>query len=408
MKKIVVVGGGTAGWLVAIFAKKVFSEDVTVIASSKIDILGAGEGTTPNFTSLLKNFKIDIDDFIKKTDATIKCGIKFHNWNKDKTGVFDHLFNLGTEMRYGMHFNARKTADYLEGLAKTLGIKKEDKLIKKFISNTNGDIVKIQTEEGIDIECDFIFDCSGFQRIVIGGHHKSEWLSYSDKLMCNKALGFFLPQTEKLNSKSITKTNAFAMNYGWMWQVPLQNRFGCGYVFNNDFITVDQAKKEVEDYLGHPIDIVKVFDFNPGSYKKTWINNTIALGLASGFVEPLEATSIMGLVASMEKLMKYNIFEKNENDIIDYNEFVESNNSQIVYFLMHHYNCGRSDTPFWQRINEITFPDIIKRIRDEETFDLDKFKVYFNTKNNDLVFTEKNYEAVIGGHKLKKIEKSII
>jgi hypothetical protein len=75
---------------------------------------------------------------------------------------------------------------------------------------------------------------------------------------------------------------------------------------------------------------------------------------------------------------------------------------------MHHYNCGRSDTPFWQRINEITFPDIIKRIRDEETFDLDKFKAYFNTKNNNLVFAQKNYEAVIGGHKLKKIEKSII
>lgn len=408
MKKIVVVGGGTAGWLTAIFVRHIFSEDVTVIASSSIDILGAGEGSTPNLLGTLKSFNIDIDDFIKKTDSTIKAGVRFYNWDKSKLGVFDHLFNMDGNVFYGLHFNARKTADYLEKHAHTLGVKKIDGLVNSFIENSDGDIKKIILNNGSTIDCDFIFDCTGFQRLIIGNHHNSEWVSYSDKLICNKSFAFFLPQTEKLDTKTVTKTNAIAMKCGWMWKTPLQNRYGCGYVFSDKFITLEDAVNEVEDYLKTKIEIVKVFDFNPGSYKKTWINNSIALGLASGFVEPLEATSIMGLIMSIEKLMRLNIFEKNKKDIEEYNDFVESSNKQIVYFLMHHYNCGRLDTPFWRYVNSIELPEMLKKMRSDDGFDVDEVKKYFKIKNDKLIFGGKNYHSVTGGHQFKKVIKTLI
>jgi tryptophan halogenase len=408
MKKIVVIGGGTAGWLTAIFAKFMFSENVTVISSSAIDILGAGEGSTPNLMGMLKNFKIDIDDFIAKTGASIKAGITFENWDPSMGGSFDHLFNLDGEQKYGIHFNARKTADYLENYAMSVGIKKIDKIVKTFINDSNGDIVSITMDDDTKIDSDFIFDCTGFQRLVIGKHYKSEWISYSDKLICNKAFGFFLPQTNNVTKKSIMKTKAIAMKNGWMWGIPLQNRFGCGYSFSDQFTTVEEAKKEAEAYLNREIEIVKVFDFSPGSFKETWINNTIALGLSSGFVEPLEATSIMGLIISLDKLNKYNIFEKNKENIEDYNRFVISNSEQIVTFLMHHYNCGRNDSPFWEKINQIELPEVLKKIRSEQPFEKTVFESFFNVKNDKLIFGEKNYATVTGGHKSKKIEKTLI
>ena len=338
MKKIVVIGGGTAGWLTALFAKYKFSQDITVIASSSIDILGAGEGSTPNLMGTLKNFGIDIYDFIEKTDSSIKEGITFVNWDESKFGCFNHLFKSNGKTFYGLHFNARKTSDYLEKYSLNLGVKKIDGVVKTFNEDSNGNIKQIVLDDNTNVECDFVFDCSGFQRLITGSHYNSEWISYSDKLICNKAIAFLLPQTEKLTAKTITKTNAIAMKCGWMWKIPLQNRFGCGYVFSNKFTTLEDAIVEVEDFLKTKIEIVKVFDFNPGVYKKTWINNSISLGLASGFVEPLEATSIMGLILSLEKLAQINLFEKNNGGVDEYNKFVENNNKQILYFLMHHYN----------------------------------------------------------------------
>lgn len=407
MNKIVIIGGGTAGWLTAIFARKVFSEDVTVVSSSLIDILGAGEGSTPNLLGMLKNFEIDIEDFIKKTHATKKSGVTFINWG-EKESAFSHLFNLNGDQKYGLHFNARKTAEYLENYSKDLGIKKVDARIEEFKSDSDGNIISVICEEGISINCDFLFDCSGFQRLVTGKHFNSEWISYSDKLICNKAFAFFLPQEEEINENSVTETNAVAMKSGWMWKIPLQNRMGCGYAYSDKHITLEDAKKEVEEYLGKDIKIEKAFQFNPGSFRRTWINNTISLGLSSGFIEPLEATSIMGLIISMEKLITLKIFEGNEYTREEYNKFVSSNNEQIVTFLMHHYNCGRKDTEFWRDVDKIELPDVLKFVRSGNTFDPPTIKKMFKLERGDLIFGEKNYRVVDYGHRAKKKEKSFL
>jgi tryptophan 7-halogenase len=407
MKSIVVVGGGTAGWITAIFAKKYFSDSVTIITPSSIDILGAGEGSTPNMPVIFSSFGIDIKDFLTTTDATIKTGIEFINWNKNVDGSFNHLFTA--ENAYGFHFNARKTADYLESFSKNIGIEIKDEVIKKFIEDSEGNIIKIITESGLEIDSDFIFDCSGFYRLLIDKHFKSEWKSYSEHLICNKAFGFFLPQNEELDVDSKTKTKSISMSSGWMWQIPLQNRWGCGYVFNDDFISVELAKKEVEDYIGKEITIQKLFDFNPGVYKETWKKNCVALGLSSGFIEPLEATSIMTLIISLNKLKSYNLFQSNNENTNDYNKYVTNISEQIVSFLVNHYKCGRVDTPFWRHINVLKSPDSLQKIKNTTELDGSIMKKIFGISNLDsLIFSESQYQLVDYGHIIKKNKPTLI
>jgi tryptophan halogenase len=406
MKRIVVIGGGTAGWVTAIFAKKYFSDSVIVISPLSIDILGAGEGSTPNMPAIFSSFGIDIKDFLTTTDATIKTGIEFINWNKDVDGSFNHLFTMLNEVNensYGFHFNARKTADYLESFGKNIGIQTKDEVIKKFIEDSDGNIIKIITESGLEIESDFIFDCSGFSRLLIGKHFKSEWKSYSEYLICNKAFGFFLPQNEVLDVNSRTKTKSISMSSGWMWQIPLQNRWGCGYVFNDDFISVELAKKEVEKYIGKEITIQKIFNFNPGVYKETWKKNCVAMGLSSGFIEPLEATSIMTLIVSLNKLKSFDIFNPNDENKNYYNKHITNVSEEIVSFLVNHYKCGRNDTPFWRHIDGLESPTSLQKIKNTTKLDTSTIKKIFEISNSDsITFGEHSYELVNYGHTIKK------
>lgn len=415
MKRIVVIGGGTAGWITAIYAKKFFSDSVTVISPSSIDILGAGEGSTPNMIGTFNSFGIDIKDFLTTTDATLKTGIEFINWNKEVDGSFNHLFNIhnsnihSSNNLYGFHFNARKTADYLESFGKNIGIETIDEIIKGFIEDSNGNVSKIITQSGLEILSDLVFDCSGFARLLIGKHFKSEWKSYSEHLICNKAFGFFLPQNEVLNVDSETKTKSVSMSSGWMWQIPLRNRWGCGYVFNDKFISIEDAIKEVEMKVGQKIEVQKVFDFNPGVYTQTWKKNCIALGLASGFIEPLEATSIMTLIESLNKLQSFDIFDASAKDIDYYNDYVTTMSEQIVSFLVNHYKCDRFDTPFWRYINNLKSPVSLEKIKNETDLNISIIKKIFGISKSDLiVFSEKNYNIVDFGHFVKKKKVSII
>jgi tryptophan halogenase len=289
-----------------------------------------------------------------------------------------------------------------------------DAVVDEFIVNQNDDINQIVLDNGQKIECDFIFDCSGFARLVIGKHYKSEWVSYSDKLICDKAFGFFLPQTDEIDINKVYTTKATAMNSGWMWEVPIKERFGCGYAFSSKHITVEDAKNEVEVYLGKKIDIVKIFDFNPGSYKEVWKNNCIALGLAGGFVEPLEATSLMTLVTLLDELYKIGIKNIDQIKKDNFNKYSQDSNEEVYHFLIHHYNCGRKDTPFWREINSFELPERNVKMLDEEYYvnpdnlTQKSLSKYLNFKINTRVFSANSYRLVIEGHKIKKNVKTLI
>ena len=414
MKKFnfTIVGGGTAGWLTSLFIKKTYPwAEVTVISSPEIGILGAGEGTTPHFVSFLDELGIPTSDIIKKAKGTIKNGIKFTNWNGDNKAYFhpflddynlsnfsvsnfnndgvtsinlfeilngknldnscfsalasynnsvkfsinknldnkddnpiNHFNSLGT---FGLHFDAVLLAKFLKRTAMYRGIRSVDGEVDEILTDEDGYITALKITNGKQFESNFVFDCSGFKRKIIGEFYKSEWKSYSKSLPMKRAIAFTIEDT----SNNIPPyTDSIAMKNGWMWKIPVQGRFGCGYVFDSDFATDDEIKKELEEYFQKPIEIVNTFNFDAGRYEKTWIKNCIAIGLSAGFVEPLEATSIMTSILSLEEHIVNNLgaINKNEFYINRFNERVNRIHDDTKNFIYLHYLTKRNDSEFWK------------------------------------------------------------
>jgi tryptophan halogenase len=374
---VTIVGGGTAGWLSALFFNKFGNHNITVVDSSRIGILGAGEASTPILPGLLKDLDIDVDDFIKKTNATKKYSNDFINWSPNG-GEYTHPFELNYDkVVYGIHFDAKECAKYFKQIGINRNIKHLDVNITNLNQNNVGDVISIDSEEGVTIETDFVIDCSGFARLGAGKLFKSKWISYSDHLKTNAALAYFLPQTENIDQTTKTHTRSIAMKNGWMWQAPLQHRWGCGYVFNDEYISIEDAKKEVEEYIGKEIKIVKTFKYTPGSYEKTWNNNCVSLGLASGFLEPIEGTSLMTLIFSIFKLNEIGLGNYNNNEVVnEYNKYINDINHQCMLFVRYHYDCARTDTDFWLNIKNLELPHELTNI---------KKNLYIMETNQDLL-----------------------
>lgn len=372
-KKVVVVGGGTAGWLTALYLAKNHSHyDLTIIDSTKIGILGAGEGGTLILRKvLLDEFGFDEKEFLDKVNGTRKYGIVFEGWNKNTDYSFVHGFELNGQeesQSFAYHFDARLFADYLKEKTLELGVKHIDKEVSDF-KLYNNNISKIVFDDKTELDSDFVFDCTGFKRMITGNLYNTDWVSFEDELMVNTAIPFQFP------NKSITpqpKTIASAQKYGWVWQIPLQNRWGCGYIFSDEYADESTIKNEIEKLFGDKdITIGNTIKFEPGCYDKVWNENTISIGLSTGFLEPLEATSIMTTIFQLKKLPK-NLFDDNFRTA--YNEYVYSLNFQNMMFIRHHYNCSRNDSQFWldyrneELPNELT--EIYKSNTKEEIYDI--------------------------------------
>lgn len=415
---ITVIGGGTSGWVSALFFKKYGNHSVSVIDSSNIGILGAGEASTPILAGLFYELGINEADFMMKTNATKKFANDFINWSPNG-GRYTHRFDLGLngisdadrDKIYAYHFDAKACANYLKDIAVDRGVTHLDLNITNFSQNNDGDITKIHTKEGVDVETDFVIDCSGFARLGAGKLYNSEWNSYSKYLKANTAIAYFLPQENEITTTTKTHTQSIAMKYGWMWQIPLQHRWGCGYVFNDGYISVEEAKKEVEEYVGREIEIAKTFKLNPGTFAKTWNNNCISLGLASGFLEPLEGTSLMALIISLYQLKSVGI-ENFKDDVIrnEYNKFVTDINYQSMLFVKHHYMCNRFDTTYWLNMNESIMPDELIAIRkdlqniqsnDELVDIMGIYSTFMGRSSRFSVFGFNSYKVVDVGHKIK-------
>ena len=413
MKKVVIVGGGTAGWLTALVVQKFWKDtNVTVIESSKIGILGAGEGSTSNFGKMLMLLDIDQRDFFEKTGATVKKGLELINWT-NQNNTFYHIM-LGEDAKsktgYAFHFDAKLTASYLKSIALERGINHIDGIVET-INHNDGEINSIVLDNSDVIDLDFIFDCSGFSRIIFNKIHNDDWVSYSKYLLLNKAFGFFLPQSNKYKFEEKTTTELTSMNCGWMWKVPLQHRWGCGYVFNDLYVSVDDAKKEIEEHLGHEIKIQKVFDFKPGTYKHSWIKNSVAIGLSYSFLEPLEATSLMTVVMQLKRLIDVN-FDETYRD--NYNKWCSEINEQNMFFVRYHYLCERNDTDFWKDCVNMPIPEKLQKILNDDgsikihnDFELINSFELTETKINELTFFIGNYQLVFGKNK-KQLEKKLI
>jgi len=393
--KIVIVGGGTAGWIASYFITKAQpgKHEVTVIESSKLGIIGAGEGSTGTMSDLLKgayfDATIDVNEFLKATDGTCKMGIYHKNWSGDGFGYFAPLdaspswaswtdtyfryvlakfkrdkihlstpigqdFENGKVIPQAFHFDGHKVGEFFKNICKKDGVTIIDSVVDDISLDEQGNIDSLTLDNGTKINADLFIDCTGFARILmkkIG----VDWHSYSDCLPVNTAMPFLLEYEP--GEKILPLTGATALSSGWMWNIPLQTRRGCGYVFDRNFITEEQAQKEVEDYLGKKIKPIKFIKFDGGRSTAFWKNNVLALGLAAAFVEPLEATSIHSTIMQLLFFVKEYLLDNKDDTITDYNQ--ETYNQKItrlydlqIDFISFHYQGGRDDTPFWRNIKE--------------------------------------------------------
>jgi tryptophan halogenase len=458
--KFVVVGGGTAGWLSALFVRANFPESqITLIQSNEIGILGAGEGTTPHIIDFLDEIDVPISRLVKEAKAVLKSGIKFCNWNGDRKHYY-HPFmdNVGLDHtliselphtkyplidievianngsideidfnsiacekncvrfvpnsdftnkdldpilhftrvgRTALHIDANLLAECFEKIGKERNIQTIEGRVNDIIVDDAGFIksIKVNSEE---ISSDFVFDCSGQHRLIIGSLYKAKWKSYREYLPTKRAMPFFIP-----NNSSIIPpyTESTAMKWGWMWKIPVQGRYGCGYVYDSDRVSDDEAKKELDKEVGIEVDVPKIINFDSGRYEKIYEKNCIAIGLSSGFIEPLEATSIW------TSLMMLNSWIENPAAIFSDCELSRDNvnkrhrdmNDNTLGFVYFHYITKRNDTDFWRNfINDNKIPESLHQLLNESKYTIPNYSSFSNI---GLDWAAKSFYACGNGQK---------
>jgi tryptophan halogenase len=355
-----VLGGGTAGYITALMIKAAYPEkSVALIKSEKIGIIGVGEGSTKEFTQFLNFIGVKPYDILKHTGATFKSGIFFEDWSDkkflhtrssfhDKTWLKIkpyYLFHIGNDLSDSFsqiplcdkcYFNNQFYPNFLENPNQSpvnqyhfdtfklnnyfyqLAIEREIHIIDDEITKINetNEINFIQGEK--KYQADFYFDCTGFKRIL----NKSNWIGYSDKLICNKAVAF---QTEKMPEYNAW-TLAKKYKGGWRWQIPTQDRTGNGVVYNDSLID-DEIKKLIDNGK-------REFDFYPGRLQNIWNKNCLSVGLSAMFVEPLEATSIG---STINQIFMFLDTYPSSNNRETYNNSINKVFDQLVEFIQLHY-----------------------------------------------------------------------
>lgn len=453
---IVILGGGTAGWLTALITQQFYPDEaIIVVESEDIGILGAGEGTVPHFIDVLDFIGIPVSDLVKNAKATIKLGIEFKNWHGDNTSYFhgfagsehinlhscdllfmyhllvlkqmaegksiddvyfhsrlakqakvpfsfrhdvanqknDPILRLDSYGSFGLHFDARLLADYLKGVALSRGINRVEGKVVGAMSSENGNIHTLNMADGGMVFCDFVFDCSGFARLLIGKHFNTEWLPYTEQMPLDTAMPFFIQHDNK-NIKP--QTTALAMKHGWVWHIPVQGRYGCGYVFDSSFINEEQALEEVREVFGD-VESPRTFKFKAGMFKDTYVNNCMAVGLAQGFIEPLEATSIWVSCLNLVHFLRGNGI-KNKSELFrkSFNKECYSRNHQVVEFLYLHYLTERNDSEFWKTFRQRT--KMLPKLK--EKLDLWAETPITEDDKFEQLFTVSSWQQVSDGNRL--------
>jgi tryptophan 7-halogenase len=410
--RIIIVGGGTAGWMTAAALAKLLPRRCTVhlVESEAIGIVGVGEATLPHIRAFNERLGIDEAEFMAATRATFKLGIEFRDWgaigdsyihpfgtfgsggdeidfhhywtrlrlaglpvaslDEYSMGVMIGRLNrfqlpasdpgsIASTFGYAYQFDATLFAPYLRGLAERMGARRtEGRVVAVNRNGETGDIASIAMESGEIVEGDLFIDCSGFVSLLLGKALGEPFQDWSRWLPADRAVA--MPcRTET----SVTPyTTATAMAAGWRWRIPLQHRTGNGYVYSSAF-TADEAAREAlaAAVEGEPIAEPRVLRFLAGRRERSWVHNCVAVGLASGFLEPLESTSIYLIQAAITALVE--LFPERDispNDRDEFNRLIDLEYDRIRDFLILHYHATRrSDTPFWDYVRTMEVPDTL-------------------------------------------------
>lgn len=401
--KIVVVGGGTAGWISALMISKVFKgiHRVTLVESKDIKTIGVGEGSTGFLRGVINNEVRDYGcneiDFMKFTKSTPKLGILFKDW-KDKESSYmepiDAPYNIDFLTSYPLlrtyydkdinfslssidgrlidqklspfyidndklihgnnhahHFDAKLAAQYFENVCGE-GVEKIYGNILDFNLDSDGMVKELILENGITITGDFFIDASGFSRIF-SKKMQVEFVPF-EEMTLNSAIPFRL-NPDQYSSENFY-TVAWAHKHGWMWMIPKSDSTGCGYIYDDRYTDQESAKKEVEKSLNMEIEIIKKISFRAGRLERPWTKNVLSVGLSFQFLEPLEATSIHGTIAQLNSFIFFHLKNNleatiNQDNINNYNKKSIDMVEDFRSFILFHYLNNRQDTEFWKMMD---------------------------------------------------------
>ena len=405
IKKIVIAGGGTAGWMVAALMSKTVGKviDISLVESDEIATVGVGEATIPPLVKFNQLCQINEKEFMAAVQATFKLGISFENW-RDVGEDYIHSFgNTGTDhwsagfqhiwlaaqrkglagefgdyclelraaqenkfahlpkngLNYAFHIDATLYAKYLRKLSEECGIKRvEGKIVKVNQDSESGFITSLTLASGKEIEGDLFIDCTGFRGVLIEQTLHAGYEDWSHWLPCDSAIAV---QTES-TGPAIPYTRSIAREAGWQWRIPLQHRVGNGMVYCSRYISDDDARESLlANIEGELLTEPRVIKFRPGQRLKQWSKNCITMGLSSGFLEPLESTSIHLIQRSAIRLMQMLPQDRIvQTDIDEYNKQARFEIETIRDFIILHYCVtNRQDTPFWRHCRNMEIPETL-------------------------------------------------
>jgi tryptophan halogenase len=412
--EIVIVGGGTAGWMTAAALSKVLnrSYSIRLVESEEIGTVGVGEATIPMIKLFNTALDLDENDFVRETMGSFKLGIEFVNWgrlgdsyihgfgkigqdlglvafyqywlkmqqagkaaplddysintaaareNKFMRAVNDRPNSPLADIAYAYHFDAGLYARYLRRYAEARGVvRTEGKVASVEQHPENGFVAAITLESGERIPGQLFVDCSGFRGLLIEQTLQTGYIDWTHWLPCDRAVAVPCARSQPLTPY----TRSTARTAGWQWRIPLQHRVGNGHVFSSRFISEDEATAMLMANLeGEALAEPRVLRFVTGKRKKFWNKNVVAVGLASGFMEPLESTSIHLIQSSIARLTAFFPHAGfDETDIDEFNAHSDFEFDKIRDFLILHYHATeRDDTPFWNYCRTMDVPESLKR-----------------------------------------------
>lgn len=447
IRSVLVVGGGTAGWMTAAALSRSLGPkqiSIRVVESQEIGIVGVGEATIPPIVTFNSMLGIDEDDFVRATNATFKLGIQFVNWAQLGDSYMHPFGTLGVDIEavrfhqywlklrglgaaasideyclsavaarlgkftrtspdprsalsslsYAFHFDAVLYARYLRRYAEARGVRRtEGRIVDTQLRGEDGFITAVLLESGERIEADLFVDCSGFRGLLIEQALKTGYEDWSHWLPCDRAVA--VPSANVGEPAPFTRATAHAS--GWQWKIPLQHRTGNGHVYCSNFIDDDAAATTLLSTLeGAPQADPRFLRFTTGRRRKFWNRNCVALGLAGGFMEPLESTSIHLVQAGITKLLALfpdRGFNPVETD--EYNRLSTLSWERIRDFIILHYHATRrDDSPLWNYVRTMSIPDSLQR----------KIALFKSSgrffRDDDELFIDSNWVAVFLGQKV--------
>lgn len=422
INKIVIVGGGTAGWLSAAYlSANLHNVDITIIDKRKGTPVGVGEGTLTNFEPFLADCGFEKGDWFNVTDATYKSGILFPNWNNQGHEVWHPFFksfrnaipnvsvhDLWTQNQhldfkrfalsfyecsiddnvvdfdnldfYAYHVDCNKLVEFIQQRIKHRVTYIPQDVVD--IEKDNGKVVKLTLKDEQVIEADLFVDCTGFAGIL---HDGKEKVDVTGRLFCNTAVAGHVPYKDKeseLNPYVISE----AVDHGWVWNIPVRTRIGSGLVFDRNITDIDTAKEYFCNYWDNRIspDDLKVIDWTPYYYKEQWLDNVVSVGLSAGFIEPLESTGVSLMMASIAKLcdcISDQTYNQDSKDMFNLQMRIWF--EDCIDFVSMHYSGSTRDTEFWKNVRENWTPSVKYNYYKEILANPD-YIIPFNGKHHDI------------------------